>query len=231
MAYSPSRTGNIQMDSRRGSSLAGDLIPIDKFLGLYKDATREILIYRPNIVSAADRLKCAPTQLEFIVRLHEYCHALAHIGVFRPEFEPTLSDIPTNWEKFISERNSFFSSLDESAGELLSQLLTWGILKVLQPRKNAKVLQKVFLTLMDKQRDIYKLDNPSLKTKLNQHLYLLYLLRKEDFTNPPIEGVTVPEMLRAALLSNVTPVAPSFVVSCNLHRKQRGPKVNNPDEY
>ena len=52
-------------------------VPIDIVLGCYLSKSRIIKIFHKNIAYfATAKFNCIPTDLELIVRLHEYAHAL-----------------------------------------------------------------------------------------------------------------------------------------------------------
>jgi hypothetical protein len=60
-----------------------DWIPIDVLLGCYRPKTRTIIIFQRAF--AKHPLRCNVFDLETIVRLHEYAHALVHLGIFWPD--------------------------------------------------------------------------------------------------------------------------------------------------
>ena len=118
-------------------------IPIDVLLGSYKPKTRTIVIYRKPIARFASHpLKCGVSDLEFIVRLHEYAHALVHVGVLWPE-EPDvlrkyLQGQETDWRAFVRDRSKAFRVLDTQTGEFLAQTLCWMAMGVVEPFVQAK---------------------------------------------------------------------------------------------
>jgi hypothetical protein len=58
------------------------LIPIDEVLGRYDHKSRSIHIFVKNVTHfASAALKCDVRSLEYIVRIHEYAHALLHTGL------------------------------------------------------------------------------------------------------------------------------------------------------
>jgi hypothetical protein len=137
-------------------------IPIDVLLGCYRPRNRTILIFRRNIERFANNpLHCDVSDLEAIVRLHEYAHALVHLGVFWPEESEVIRDYlrgkETDWNAFLRNRSKAFRSLDSAAHEFLAQTLSWVAIGVLQPIYKRNILQELFVTLMGRQPPEYRL--------------------------------------------------------------------------
>jgi hypothetical protein len=59
----------------------GEIIPIDEYLGLYEPKKTKITIFNKGIENASTIIKCNPEHLRYIVKLHEWAHALIHIGL------------------------------------------------------------------------------------------------------------------------------------------------------
>ena len=105
-------------------------IPIDILLGCYLSRTRTIKIFCKNIAHfASTEFNCNATDLEVIVRLHEYAHALVHIGLFWKEESGVILGYPTgqetNWGVFLHARSKAIRSLTADTREFLAQVLCW----------------------------------------------------------------------------------------------------------
>ncbi len=137
-------------------------IPIDMLLGCYTMKTRTVTIFHRNIERFANHpLQCNVSDLETIVRLHEYAHALVHLGVFWPEESKVIRDClmgqETNWNAFLRDRSRAYRSLQSDTHEFLAQTLSWITIGVLQPLTRRYVLQELFVTLMSRQPAHYQL--------------------------------------------------------------------------
>jgi hypothetical protein len=137
-------------------------IPIDVLLGCYEPQKRMIKIFRKNVEHfASAKFNCSPHDLEFIVRLHEYAHALIHLGVFWKDELALIRDYPagqeTDWKPFLDRRSEAFGSLADDVHEFLAQLVSWITVGVLEPRSYRDQLQELFITLMGSQPPHYVL--------------------------------------------------------------------------
>jgi hypothetical protein len=137
-------------------------IPIDVLLGRYEAGRRTIKIFYRNVWKyASSHLRCRPADLEYVVRVHEYCHALVHLGASwleqAPLLEPPLGAVHTDWKSFLRARAKAFRSLPRDTHELLAQVLCWVAIGTLQPHAWANDLQEVFLALMSRQPPEYRL--------------------------------------------------------------------------
>lgn len=143
-------------------------IPIDILLGCYEPSSREIKIFIRNIIHFADTVfKRNPSDVEFIVRLHEYAHAILHLGVFWEEEDELIRQYPpdkeTDWQAFLEGRTAAFYNVPEEVNEWVAQLLVWITLDAVGPEERREELQEVFLTIMEKQPPHYKLCDEVLK--------------------------------------------------------------------
>ncbi|BAF59040.1 hypothetical protein PTH_0859 [Pelotomaculum thermopropionicum SI] len=157
-------------------------LDFEEFLGVYRPVTREILIYRRAINRFSKLLSIDAKYLEQIVRLHELCHAIVHLGVFRNEDRKYLDMMPvTDWSSFLEKRHSFFAAVDVETREFLAQLLTWHIInsRILE---DSPTLEQAFLTLMQRQSPMYQFDHLLYrqgKNYLCRLLQLLWLCQRE----------------------------------------------------
>jgi hypothetical protein len=137
-------------------------IPIDVLLGNYDPKTRTIRIFYKNIQHFAETtFSCPISDLETIVRLHEYAHALVHLGVFVREESAVISVHPpaeeTDWKAFLRARSRAFRSLRSDAQEFLAQVLCWSAIGLFEPLVARSRLQDLFLVVMDHQPPEYRL--------------------------------------------------------------------------
>lgn len=158
-------------------------LDFEDLLGVYRPVTREILIYRRAINHLSKPLDVDARDIEQIVRIHEHCHALIHLGVFLGGDREDLDMMPvTDWGPFLAKRYSFFAAVDIETQEFLAQILTWSVIKshILQ---NSLTLEQIFIILMQKQTPIYQID-PSLYQQITSYLprmlQLLWLYRREN---------------------------------------------------
>lgn len=137
-----------------------DLVPIDLLLGSYDPKNRLITIYVEMIKKIAKRFTWQFDDLLFLVRLHEYAHALVHLGVWQAEVERVLSRLDssgyTNWGEFLARRDSAFEDLSEEEHEFLAQGVSFTALNGLQGQKGFG-LRDLFEELENKQPPAYRL--------------------------------------------------------------------------
>jgi hypothetical protein len=100
-----------------------EVIAIDGLLGLYSPDTLQITIFRKGISRVAELLNARVADLTFIVRIHEWAHALLHVGF--PEAERLqLTKQESLWPKHLAAATGWFRTLDAPLHERLAQLLT-----------------------------------------------------------------------------------------------------------
>lgn len=148
------------------SHASSDFLPIDIMYGHYNPLTCEIVIY----VKALDRDKAlyGATFEDFlyIIRLHEYAHALVHLGIRQEREEAVLfslnEDGITDWYKFLEKRSATFALIDESSHEFLAQALTYAAILSLEDRFRDRLLS-VFHRLEARQPVHYHLASEAVK--------------------------------------------------------------------
>lgn len=139
-----------------------NLIPIDEVLGRYNYRRRTIEIFYKNIAYFAEaELKCDVSSLEYVVRIHEYAHALVHLGVSWDD-EPSLirnytEGQQTDWKPFLHTRSGAFRSLRSDFHEFIAQVVSWMVIGVLEPLSERHQLQELFVRLMERQPAKYVL--------------------------------------------------------------------------
>ncbi len=100
--------------------------PIDVLYGSYNPASRTIDIYIDNIYRDASLYGDVNDVLQ-IVRLHEYAHAVVHLGVNFDRAVDTLevrgANGSTDWSIFLDDRTHAFEAIDATAHEFLAQAI------------------------------------------------------------------------------------------------------------
>jgi len=108
-----------------------DAIPICGFLGLYNPQEQLVTVFNTGVKRAAEAIGCKPHDLRLVVRLHEWSHALLHIGLEKDKRQAVTSD-DAMWPSRLTEANDWFKTLDTELHERLAQLLTHHALQSLQ---------------------------------------------------------------------------------------------------
>ena len=141
-----------------------DEIAIDGLLGQYNPSTQEITIFRKGISHVAEILEVSPGDLTQVVQLHEWGHALLHLGLEKADRMSVLRD-ESQWAERLSRLNIWFNALDDNLHESLAQLLTREGLRWLRdeatiPEAQAKIdrIQVVFEQLMRRAPSAYQID-------------------------------------------------------------------------
>lgn len=161
IAGGPTECFSKKMPVWRSSGTAErDLLPIDKLYGRYCAADRRVEIYVDAIRRDAKLFGAGPDELIYLVRLHEYAHAVVHLGVSNEIASARLSDFgdgeTTAWAGYIEHRTERFKTVTEDAHELLAQAITYDALSSLRAEL-ADRMREVFHALEKKQPEIYKI--------------------------------------------------------------------------
>jgi hypothetical protein len=132
-----------------------DLFPIDILYGFYDPITRVIEIYYNNIQRDASIFGAEGPDLLEVVRLHEYAHAVVHLGVRLSQVTDTLKamgpDGYTDWKTFLERRRRAFEHLDSASHEFLAQAITFASLVGLTDTYRSERLRAIFEALETKQ--------------------------------------------------------------------------------
>lgn len=146
--------------------------PIDELYGTYCHSERAIRIYIKNINRDAHLFGATDgpsSELLEIVRLHEWSHAVVHLGIYQNEtfeyLEPAIPEIETSWMSFIAGRDTWFSGLEVEVHEFLAQALTYAAIDSYEDNARASKLKDVFDRLESKQPEYYRLP-----TDVKRHL-------------------------------------------------------------
>jgi hypothetical protein len=101
-----------------------DTIPIDELLGRYEPDYQKITIFRRGIKEVAQRLSLGELDITRIVRLHEWAHALIHIGLSQGERLRVTGD-EMLWPGLLALGTATFHRLDRGLHERLAQLIVY----------------------------------------------------------------------------------------------------------
>jgi len=171
-----------------------DLTPdFESLLGVYQADRRRIVLFDKGIEWLADRQDWSPNRLRMIVRLHEWSHALHHLGAPRRHAARGMA-IPRGF----AERNARFRAVPDDLKEQVAQLCTLVALRgqiahARHPRAREMLqdVERIFFELMHMQSERYRLPDEvrdmtfdRLKTKLE-----LLLRMSDNRLFPAIEDV------------------------------------------
>jgi hypothetical protein len=135
MRHSPSERASDEEPPVRLDEHA-DIIPIDGLLGLYAPERQEITIFNQGIVRVAQRLSLSVPDTTFAVRLHEWAHALLHVGLAE-EARRRVTQDDSAWPAALAAATAQFLSFESGLHERLAQLLVHHGLQTM--RAGAKV--------------------------------------------------------------------------------------------
>ena len=120
-----------------------DIIPIDGVLGIYTPERQEIKIFKRGIEDVASRLGLRAQDIALIVGLHEWAHALFHIGLPKDErFRVTLDE--ALWPETLASATAKFHRLETGLHERLAQLIVY---HALQSLRSAAVIPEAQIAL------------------------------------------------------------------------------------
>jgi hypothetical protein len=98
--------------------------PVDELLGRYEPGIQQITIFRKGIRDVAERLDVRERDLEFVVRLHEWAHALLHLGL--PDAERLeVTEDESRWPIHLATATTWCQKTEPLLHERLAQLLTY----------------------------------------------------------------------------------------------------------
>jgi hypothetical protein len=106
-----------------------DLAPIDILYGAYSAETLVARTFIRRIELDADRYGSRADDLMNVVRIHEYAHAVVHLGIDQQDTKDCLSRFGpegiTDWDSFRVERQQAYRNLEPEVHEFLAQAITW----------------------------------------------------------------------------------------------------------
>ena len=149
----------LRVPSVRGEE---DLRPIDVLYGAYHPETRTIEIFVESIRQDAKMFGEFADFLH-VVRLHEYAHAVVHLGVRLESTVETLlelgSDRNTNSASFLERRMAVFRGIDEASHEWLAQCITLAAIALVTDHGRARRLLSTFEALEKRQTARYQVQS------------------------------------------------------------------------
>ena len=143
---------------------------IDGLLGSYDASQRLITIFCKGIEHIALQLDLDPFHLNRIVTIHEYGHAVFHLGMIQQEIALIDGMQPKSKEHIIADtlrmRTDAYNEVERYVHEQIAQGITSIALTNLRdseetregPRKECDKMINAFNALMLKQREEYRLD-------------------------------------------------------------------------
>jgi hypothetical protein len=155
-----------------------DWLPIDVLYGSYDQDARAIEIYTKNIERDASVFGAESSDLLELVRLHEYAHAVTHLGVrwhrVTDALKSRTADGSTDWKTFLEDRTQKFKCLDSDSHEFLAQAITFTSLAGLPDSDRSHRFLATFEALEVKQPPRYRVP-PEIKTCATQVGWALLL--------------------------------------------------------
>lgn len=100
-----------------------EIFPIDELLGRYEPEKQLITIYNKGIKEVAAQLDVREFDVLYIVRLHEWAHAILHLGMNSKERQEL--SVNKGREFPTKEALEAFQSIEDSVHELLAQILVF----------------------------------------------------------------------------------------------------------
>jgi len=89
------------------------VLPIDVLYGNYNPKSHHLEIYVNSLERHKDLYKSSFDDFIFMVRAHEFAHALVHLGLRHETRDSVLYDVnatdSTNWRTFFEKRRKAFS--------------------------------------------------------------------------------------------------------------------------
>ncbi len=138
-----------------------DLLPIDILYGVYHPTDRSIEIFVNRIRQDAPIFGAEPAELTEIVRIHEFAHAVVHLGVSADHIYDDLQKFgggtTTAWPEFLVERTAWFARTTEDLHEFLAQAITYSALACFTNDQKCDKRLNIFEALEAKQPARYKL--------------------------------------------------------------------------
>ena len=194
------------------------LRPLNVLYGCYDDANRSIEIFVNRIQRDAHEFNCNPCELIKIIRIHEYAHAIVHLGVRANESHIWLrkwaDKLKTDWGIFHEARNTSFLMLPDNTHEFLAQAITYAALQRLPSSTNGPSLLSIFDALEAKQPEHYKLDLNVKKATATAHWPLVLEVARGESgfsleLGPEDSGVPVREKISALVCKSASMLAGS----------------------
>ena len=169
----------------------------DIYLGKYIAASRKIELYPTNIGVVADHIGCEPKDLKLVVLIHEWCHAIVHLGLEKEEWKE-FSWYSQNLcgsqkaDEILKKILRVYEGIESNLHEQIAQFLTYHALvrkrdsNVDEAAKNrADRLIATFTKLMQVQPRPYVI---KLNTIPERGLLALNLIKREHLTGGQLQS-------------------------------------------
>jgi hypothetical protein len=108
-----------------------ETFPIDGLLGLYSPDDQRITIFNKGLTQISRLLSVKADDLKMIVRIHEWAHALVHLGMAEGERIELLKD-DSKWACYRASADGVFAQIETTLHERLAQLITFHGIRSLQ---------------------------------------------------------------------------------------------------
>jgi hypothetical protein len=158
----PSESYSLKIPRLPQKYIDQEYLPIDVLFGSYNPRSRRISIYVNSIEGRRRIFDSSFEDCLYIVRLHEFAHALVHLGIRAEQRDEVLYDFDakdgTEWGKFLQARRAAFASLDDGSHEFIAQALTYAGVLALPERDRNRVVD-VFHLMELRQPDQYRLSS------------------------------------------------------------------------
>jgi hypothetical protein len=167
---------------------------IDELLGRYDLQIQKITIYNKGIEYVAGKLDVLEDWVKLIVRIHEWGHAVFHVGVDEEKSnelaKASLANDGSARKRTLDELTTNYDSVDPYVHEQFAQAVTWLSLETLrgdatveEAKKASASIIEVFQRLTKRQPTQYRLDqlqrlkSDQLRTRLRA---MIGLIRNKD---------------------------------------------------
>ena len=178
-----------------------DVYPIDILYGKYNPKTCSIDIFFKSIYRDARLFNATEDELIKIVRIHEYAHAIIHVGIIASNIKKRLSTFghkkKTEWSSFLGKRTFWFNKTSEELHEFLAQALTYSCLFSLS--EGSEKFLKVYNSLESKQPDHYMLSDKVKERACKANWPLVLAVARREIKPPRKLKVTLREVLEEIL--------------------------------
>lgn len=138
-----------------------DLFPIDILYGAYSSDTALATTFIRRIESHASLYGSSPDDLTDVVRIHEYAHAVVHLGIDSKGTKKHLNHLNANgitdWAMFRKERDHIYRNLPRDVHEFLAQAITWACICKRCRELASDTLVETFVALEQRQPAEYSL--------------------------------------------------------------------------
>lgn len=143
---------------------------IDNLLGCYESRLQRITIFNKGVEFIAQKLGIPELRLRHIVSIHEWAHAIFHLGVSQEksfELAKAAQADDTNGRSItLAELTTAYEAVDPFVHEQIAQIITWLSLQAQlskatreEAKRGCTSLCETFEALIRRQPRQYRLDN------------------------------------------------------------------------